>query len=140
MLNGFQPGNSVFYDTVAMVQLSKLYNNRTVFIGDAAHSTTFLSGMGASLGMLDGKLLASALSGTADVNISLARFNEKMLPICKQFQQNGRNAIKREFPKNCFQLWLANGIVQFIPFSTMTKNVHAKLSVEERVLAQFFEY
>lgn len=124
----------VFYDSVAMVQLPQLFQGRVAFIGDAAHSTTFLSGMGASLGMLDGKLLAECLE-TKDTGKALSRFNARMLPICRQFQHNARAAMKREMPQNLLQLSLTNNLMQLIPFSMMIKNVHAKLSVEDRLLA-----
>ena len=123
----------IFYDSVAMVRLPKLTSSRVVLIGDSAYSTTFLSGMGASLSLLGAKLLTEALQADPDVKEALTKFENKMLPIAKQFQKIALDNMKRELPQKKMQLFIANILTKFIPYSMMIKNVSDKLQLKEEL-------
>jgi len=132
-LTSLRHDDFVFYDSVAMIKLARLVWNRVVLIGDAAYSTTFLSGMGASLSLLGAKLLTEGLATIPDIKLSLERFEEQMLPIAKQFQQNASDHMKHELKAKRFQLAIANLITRFIPFSIMIKKVSQKFELKNLV-------
>ena len=130
ILNTLQEDDYIFYDSVAMIQLSRLVSERTVFIGDAGYSTTFLSGMGASLSLLGAKLLNEALQQEPAVKQSLKIFENKMIPIARHFQQNAFENMEKELPEKKSKLQLSNLITKFIPFSLMIKSVSNKLELK----------
>ena len=130
ILNTLQEDEYIFYDSVAMIQLSRLVSERTVFIGDAGYSTTFLSGMGASLSLLGAKLLNESLQQEPAVKQSLKIFENKMIPIARHFQQNAFENMEKELPEKKSKLQLSNLITKFIPFSLMIKSVSNKLELK----------
>ena len=133
ILKSLQENDFIFYDSVAMVQLPQLAWERVVLIGDSAYSTTFLSGMGASLSLLGARLLTEQLRSEPDVRKALLKFQNQMLPITRQFQQNAFDNMKRELPQKKLQLFIANIITKFIPYSMMIKKVSDKLQLKEEL-------
>lgn len=129
LFKNLQEGDYIFYDGVAMIRLPQLVWGRTVLIGNAAYSTTFLSGMGASVSLLGAKLLTEALKGTRDVQSALNSYENKILPISRHFQEYALENEKRELPQNRWQLFYSNLLLRLIPLSVMVKTVADRLAV-----------
>jgi 2-polyprenyl-6-methoxyphenol hydroxylase-like FAD-dependent oxidoreductase len=106
----------LFYDRVAMVRLPKLSKERTVLVGDAGYCPTFLSGMGASMGLLGAKALAQALrSEPSDLALALGRYNDLMQPLIRRFQGNADRHVESLLALSPTRLWLRDWSLRLLP-------------------------
>jgi 2-polyprenyl-6-methoxyphenol hydroxylase-like FAD-dependent oxidoreductase len=127
--NGF-----VFYDAVAMIQLPELSRGCVVFMGDAGYCPTFLSGMGASLGLLGAKVLSGALADTADVPAALARYGAVMTPVIRHFHHTAHANVEALLTESGFKIAIRDALMHLLPPSIAGIWVRKQLDVEEKLL------
>lgn len=135
LLNAISEDDFIFYDSIAMIELPSLSEQRVVMLGDAAYCPTFLSGMGASLSLLGAKTLSDALQTSTDVPKALAQYNNIMKPLAEHFQANARSNMFRELPTNALRATLVNTIMRVMPISMLTKSVSKQIAIEQQLLA-----
>jgi len=76
-----------YFDTVSQVRLPTWSRGRVALIGDAAHCSALLSGMGTSLAMLGAAALADELAAAGGDHASaFARYQQRMLPVVARAQ------------------------------------------------------
>jgi 2-polyprenyl-6-methoxyphenol hydroxylase-like FAD-dependent oxidoreductase len=68
---------AMFCDKLQYVEMDKWYKGRVVLIGDARHGMSPLTGMGTSLALEDGFVLAEELNATENIEIALGNFAER---------------------------------------------------------------
>ena len=89
------PGpEDIYYDGVAQVQMPAWHTQRTILVGDAAYAVSLLAGQGASLALAGGRALGQVLSGEADIEPALARFEQRLRPLVLEKQRAGRRMAK----------------------------------------------
>ena len=134
LLNNINNDTFIFYDTVAMIELPSYISDRTLLLGDAAYCPTFLSGMGASLGMLGAKVLSQSLSDFPDIKDALGHFDTVMHPFAKHFQNNAKSNMNRELPRSNVQTFINDLIVSKIPLGIMKKAIGKQLLAENELM------
>jgi 2-polyprenyl-6-methoxyphenol hydroxylase-like FAD-dependent oxidoreductase len=134
LLEAIPVDGDVFCDAVSMIVLPSLHRGRVVLVGDAGHCPTFLSGMGASLGLLGAKLLAQSLGATGDVDAALSAYDEKLLPLVKHFQHNAVSNVGNLLPSSHLKEVLMGWALHLLPPSLMAKQFGKQFAVEEKLL------
>jgi 2-polyprenyl-6-methoxyphenol hydroxylase-like FAD-dependent oxidoreductase len=120
-LGSIGPGDFVFSDAIAQVELPRITAGRCVLVGDAAHCPTFLSGMGSSLALQDAYFLGSCLQQLPhDLALALSRYEASVSPIARRYRSSAvgahalfltsshwrarlRDATLRHLPERCFE-------------------------------------
>lgn len=75
-----------YFDAVSQVKLPTWSRGRVVLIGDAAHCSALLSGMGTSLAMLGAATLADELAVDGDLASAFSRYQQRMSPVVTRAQ------------------------------------------------------
>ncbi|NJR24458.1 MAG: NAD(P)-binding protein [Richelia sp. CSU_2_1] len=70
--------------------LPKIYDNRVILIGDAAHAKSSTRARGMTSGWEDGVCLAKHLASSASIAEALANFQTERLPIVHEYQRTSR--------------------------------------------------
>jgi 2-polyprenyl-6-methoxyphenol hydroxylase-like FAD-dependent oxidoreductase len=116
LIHRISTGTYLFYDRVTMVRLPILSRQRTVLVGDAGYCPTFLSGMGASLGLLGAKAISQALrSAPSDLELAFTRYNELMQPLVRLFQDSASRHVESLLALSPTRLWLRDWSLRLLP-------------------------
>lgn len=75
-----------YFDVLRQVRMDRWSDRRVVLTGDAAWCPTPLSGIGTTLAMVGGYVLAGELSSQGSLPVALARYEEVMRPFVKEGQ------------------------------------------------------
>jgi 2-polyprenyl-6-methoxyphenol hydroxylase-like FAD-dependent oxidoreductase len=134
MLEAIPPGGDIFCDAVSQIVLPSLHRGRVVFLGDAGHCPTFLSGMGASLGLLGAKLLARTLADATAPENALAAFDRAMLPVVHHFQGTAAANAEGALPSSHLREVLLGWVLHFAPPSFMAAQFGKQFAIEEKLL------
>jgi 2-polyprenyl-6-methoxyphenol hydroxylase-like FAD-dependent oxidoreductase len=98
------PGNEVFYDQVAQIELPRWRRGRVVLAGDAAYAVSLLAGQGASLAIAGAFVLAEQLRRADSVEVGLDRYEQVWRPVAEEKQRVGRGAVRWFLPRSPTQL------------------------------------
>jgi 2-polyprenyl-6-methoxyphenol hydroxylase-like FAD-dependent oxidoreductase len=79
--------SSLYVDRIAQVRMPTWSSGRVVVVGDAAYCATPISGMGASLALIGGYLLAGELADDTDHASAFAAYESRMRPIVDRAQK-----------------------------------------------------
>lgn len=79
--------SSLYLDRIAQVQLPSWSKGRVAVVGDAAYCATPVSGMGTSLALAGGYVLAGALGATDDHAEAFASYERQMRPFVDEAQK-----------------------------------------------------
>jgi len=131
--------NPIFYDTITMVKEPILNKKRVVLLGDTGYCPTFLSGMGASLGMLGGHCLAHFLK-KSDPETALNEYNTFMQPILATFQSNARKNTTTAMATSSLSLSLSKLFLKTIPDSIFYKNLGNQFFLPSETLKRNVDY
>jgi 2-polyprenyl-6-methoxyphenol hydroxylase-like FAD-dependent oxidoreductase len=138
LLDAIPPDGDVFCDSIAMITLPSLHRGRVVLLGDAGYCPTFLSGMGASLGLLGAKVLSVALGAEgadrADLEQGLRRYGETMRPIVDHFQANALQNVGNALPTGHLKSVLQGWLLQLVPPSLFARHFRHQFDVEQGLL------
>lgn len=81
------PGAPMYYESLAQVRVPSWSRGRVVLLGDAAHAVSPLAGLGTSLALIDGYVLAGELVRTPDDPAgAFGRFENVVRPYVEQAQ------------------------------------------------------
>ncbi|MFI9383114.1 FAD-dependent monooxygenase [Kutzneria sp. NPDC052558] len=93
VVSAITPGDFVFSDVIAQIEMPRATGDRCALVGDAAHCPTFLSGMGSSLALQDAHVLAGCLArDPGDLPAALTRYEAMMAPIARRYRESARSA------------------------------------------------
>lgn len=135
VLEAIRREDSVFYDSVALVSLRSLFEGRVVFVGDAGYCPSFLSGMGASLALLGGKVLAQALAETSkDPSAAFIAYEEKMRPVISHFQKTAHANMNHLLSESRGRELVRNAVMRWLPPALVARQIGKQFKVEERLL------
>jgi 2-polyprenyl-6-methoxyphenol hydroxylase-like FAD-dependent oxidoreductase len=135
LLAAIPPDGDVFCDAVSMIVLRSRVRGRVVLLGDAGYCPTFLSGMGASLGLLGAKLLSVALPvDGADVAEGLKRYDETLRPVIEHFQANALANVGRALPSSHMEVVVRAWAMHLLPAGVLARHFGKQFAVEERLL------
>ncbi|WP_019548927.1 FAD-dependent monooxygenase [Streptomyces sulphureus] len=88
LLRAMHTAPDFFFDSVGQVRLDRWSRGRVVLLGDAGYCATPLTGLGTSLALVGGYVLAGELAAAAgDHHIAFRRYDEVMRPYVSQAQQ-----------------------------------------------------
>ncbi|SEB18720.1 MULTISPECIES: FAD-dependent monooxygenase [unclassified Mycobacterium] len=78
LLDGMDHADDFYFDSVAQVVVGQPHRGRVALVGDAAHSPSLLSGMGATLAIIGAAVLADELTTTPDDHLrAFNRYHER---------------------------------------------------------------
>ncbi|KQQ36514.1 FAD-binding monooxygenase [Rhizobium sp. Leaf306] len=86
ILDGMFKTDDFYFDVLRQVRMDRWSNGRVVLTGDAAWCATPLSGIGTTLAVVGGYVLAGELSKTNDLPSALAAYERVMRPFVKEGQ------------------------------------------------------
>jgi 2-polyprenyl-6-methoxyphenol hydroxylase-like FAD-dependent oxidoreductase len=91
--NALENAQEFYFDSISQVKAPSWSKGRVVLIGDAAHCSALLSGMGTSLGMLGAAALADELAASPDDRATaFYRYEEQIRPLVDRAQRSvGKN-------------------------------------------------
>ncbi len=101
-----------YFDVLRQVHMQRWSNNRVVLTGDAAWAPTPLSGIGTSLAIVGGYVLAGEIERQADIAAALDRYEEVMRPFVKEGQNIPKIVPRMLWPHNAPELMLMRGAMR----------------------------
>lgn len=92
------PGEEVYYDQVAQVELPRWHRGHVALLGDACQAVSLLAGQGASLAVAGAEVLADHLVSAHSVPLALQRYQEEWHPVVTAQQRAGRRGAEWFLP------------------------------------------
>ncbi|SDF76650.1 FAD-dependent monooxygenase [Phytopseudomonas seleniipraecipitans] len=86
ILEGMNKTDNFYFDVLRQVRMRRWHHDRVVLTGDAAWCVTPLSGIGTTLAIVGGYVLAGELSRTDDLPSALVAYERVMRPFVKEGQ------------------------------------------------------
>ena len=80
----------LYYDLAYQIEMSNWSCSRVVLVGDACGALSLVAGQGASLALAGARALARALAQVSDLETALRLYQERMLPVVRSRQAEGR--------------------------------------------------
>jgi 2-polyprenyl-6-methoxyphenol hydroxylase-like FAD-dependent oxidoreductase len=135
LLEAIPVDGDVFCDSITMIDLPSLHRGRTVLLGDAGYCPTFLSGMGASLGLLGAKVLSVELpTNGASVEEGLAHYAATMRPLIEHFQSNALQNVDNALPTSHLKSVVRGWVLHLLPPSLFARHFRHQFDVEASLL------
>ncbi|RCV53389.1 FAD-dependent oxidoreductase [Marinitenerispora sediminis] len=88
----------VYYDRVAQVEMPAWSRGRVALVGDACQALSLLTGQGAGMALAGAEALAGELRRGDGVAAALARYEERVRPVVRRLQAEGRAAAEEFVP------------------------------------------
>lgn len=112
ILEVMQDVDDFYFDVLRQVRMDRWSDRRVVLTGDAAWCPTPLSGIGTTLAMVGGYVLAGELSSQDSVPAALARYEEVMRPFVKEGQNIPKIVPRMLWPHSPTGLRLMRGAMR----------------------------
>ncbi len=112
LLDGCHADCVPFYDEVSQVELASWSRGRATLVGDACHAVSLLAGQGASLAMAGAWVLAEELSSGEDVSRALRRYEQRMKPLTRAKQEEGRRMARWFIPQGRVRRFIRNATLK----------------------------
>lgn len=126
VLDGMDGAEDFYFDVLRQVRMPRWSNGRVVLTGDAAWCVTPLGGIGATLAVTGGYVLASELARNDDVAAALAAYEEQMRPMVEEGQGTPKIAPRLMHPDSRIGIRLLHGVLGFAALPPV-RNLAAKL-------------
>ncbi len=101
-----------YFDVLRQVHMDRWSNGRVVLTGDAAWCPTPLSGIGTTLAIVGGYVLAGELATQSDIPSALVRYDGVMRPFVKEGQNIPKIVPRMLWPHNVPELMLMRGAMR----------------------------
>lgn len=112
LLQGMAETDNFYFDVFRQVKMPRWATGRVVLTGDAAWCTTGLSGVGTSLAIAGGYVLAGELAKTDDYAAAFAAYERVMRPFVKEGQSFPKPFIRLLWPHTRLGLFLLRGAMR----------------------------
>lgn len=86
VLEGLEGSPDFYFDVLRQVRLPRWFDGRLALVGDAAWCATPIAGVGATLALTGGYVLAEELSRSDDVSVAFERYERAMRPMVEEAQ------------------------------------------------------
>lgn len=103
---------SVLFDQVSQIRMSRWSHGRTVLLGDAAWCMTLHSGQGSGMGIAGAELLARLLGEHDDVPAALGTWEQQLRPLVERHQKEALRMQHFFMPANRFGYHARRGLVR----------------------------
>lgn len=113
LLDGCGADCDPFYDEVSQVELPSWSRGRATLVGDACYAVSLLAGQGASLAMAGAWVLADELSTGREVSVAMRRYEQRMKPLTRAKQKEGRRMARWFIPKGPIRNLIRNATLRF---------------------------
>ena len=124
ILESLAPEDAIFHGPFTQIVMPEWYKGRVCLIGDAAHSPTPASGLGASMAMADAYILAKKLSECVDYRDAFTAYDAHVRPYIGKAQKRAITAAKILTGTSRVPYELTNAVLRRVPASFITK-VHS---------------
>lgn len=118
-----------YFDAIGQVHLDRWTNGRVALVGDAAYCASPIAGLGTSLAIVGGYVLAGELaSGT------IGAYDERMRPYVKQCQELPPGGVRGMLPKRRLGIWARNRSMRMMglwPWKSLLAKQFAKADAIE---------
>lgn len=99
ILENLLHADDLYFDEVSQIHMSDWTKGRIALVGDAAHATSFFTGMGTSLALQGATLLAKELHSNADYKTAFAGYTETYKPFTESIQARISRGLKAQLPE-----------------------------------------
>jgi 2-polyprenyl-6-methoxyphenol hydroxylase-like FAD-dependent oxidoreductase len=99
ILNNLIHADDLYFDEVSQIHMAAWTKGRVALVGDAAHATSFFTGMGTSLALQGATLLAKELHSNEDYKTAFAKYNETYKPVTESIQARITRGLKAQLPE-----------------------------------------
>lgn len=110
-----------YFDVLREVHMDRWSDRRVVLTGDAAWCPTPMSGIGTTLAIVGGYVLAGELSQQADIPAAFARYEQVMRPFVKEGQGTPKIVPRMLWPHSAPGLALMRGAMRVAGTSVVKK-------------------
>ncbi|MDV2451835.1 FAD-dependent monooxygenase [Xanthomonas hortorum] len=113
VLDGMDSTDDFYFDALRQVRMPRWHTGRVVLTGDAAWCATPLAGIGATLAVTGGYVLASEIARTDDVQSAFAAYEAAMRPMVEQGQGVPKIGPRLMNPHSRLGIQLLHGALKF---------------------------
>lgn len=99
ILDNLLHAKDLYFDEVSQIHLPAWTKGRVALVGDAAHATSFFTGMGTSLALLGATLLAKELHGNVDYQTAFSNYYKSYKPFTEAIQARINRGLKAQLPE-----------------------------------------
>lgn len=121
ILKGMRESDNFYFDVFRQVRLTCWSTDRVVLTGDAAWCPTGLSGVGTTLAIVGGYVLAGELSKTKDHVAAFASYERIMRPFVKEGQSVPKWFVRFLWPHSRLSLRIFRGLMWLAGRPTLRK-------------------
>lgn len=139
ILDGMSKTDDFYFDVLRQVRMSRWYDDRVVLTGDAAWCATPLSGIGTTLAIVGGYVLAGELSRTEDLPSALAAYERVMRPFVKEGQGVPKIVPRMLWPHTRAGLTLLRGAMR-VAGKPMIRKVFSNLFLRDSEKVKLPDY
>ncbi|WOB49026.1 FAD-dependent monooxygenase [Xanthomonas hydrangeae] len=113
VLDGMDSTDDFYFDALRQVRMPRWHTGRVVLTGDAAWCATPLAGIGATLAVTGGYVLASEIARTDDLQSAFAAYEAAMRPMVEQGQGVPKIGPRLMNPHSRLGIQLLHGALKF---------------------------
>ncbi|CAD0326042.1 FAD-dependent monooxygenase [Xanthomonas hortorum] len=113
VLDGMDSTDDFYFDALRQVRMPRWHTGRIVLTGDAAWCATPLAGIGATLAVTGGYVLASEIARTDDLQSAFAAYATAMRPMVEQGQGVPKIGPRLMNPHSRLGIQLLHGALKF---------------------------
>ncbi|OPB02760.1 FAD-dependent monooxygenase [Pseudomonas syringae] len=121
ILDGMNKTDNFYFDVLRQVRMRRWHHNRVVLTGDSAWCVTPLSGIGTTLAIVGGYVLAGELAKTDDLPSALASYERVMRPFVREGQGVPKILPRMLWPHSRTGLKLLRGLIRIAGKPTLRK-------------------
>jgi 2-polyprenyl-6-methoxyphenol hydroxylase-like FAD-dependent oxidoreductase len=126
ILGGMAASDDFYFDSLRQVRMPRWSSGRVVLTGDAAWCVTPLGGIGATLAVTGGYVLAQEIARQADPAAAFAAYEAQMRPMVAEGQGTPKIAPRLMHPDSRFGIRLLHGVLG-VAASAPVRKAAAKL-------------
>ncbi|MBB5675319.1 FAD-dependent monooxygenase [Xanthomonas arboricola] len=126
VLDGMDTTDDFYFDALRQVRMPRWHAGRVVLTGDAAWCATPLAGIGATLAVTGGYVLANEIARAATLEQALAAYADAMRPMVEQGQGVPKIGPRLMNPHSRLGIQLLHGALKFASQPSV-QNIAAKL-------------
>lgn len=99
ILDNLLHADDLYFDEVSQIHMPAWTKGRVALVGDAAHATSFFTGMGTSLALQGATLLAKELHSNEDYQTAFANYYKTYKPFTENIQARISRGLKVQLPE-----------------------------------------